>query len=386
MKRPAASTSRSRPSKSARAASKELPLRPHPCEEQQPCKKAVGPRELVYCSDCSGMDVGAMAIKKVMGDNADFTHWFASEIDPTTRKVLAATHPEIQVMCEDATKHDLKSYRKTIQETWDSPKALVYTSGFPCQPYSRQGNRLGTKDSRGNLVFSNLEVVDAVRPDLVLLENVSDLATDKKFRPLFEDILYVLGTMQKKLYYVAWKILDRYIHGQVPATRKRVYIIAVRKDRLKAKWSWPSELKPVGLKSVLSQNQPKVDLNSLSNTNLQNLLACYDSLKNKGIKNITQQPYIFDLGGSVNFGLNISYDKFPTITKSHAKTLWVCSEHRWATPDEVLRAQGMKRGDVTCPAGVPRHKLSEMAGNSFTLTIIERLLRSLLPAIGVISE
>lgn len=69
----------------------------------------------MYCSDCSGIDVGAMAIKKVMGKNADFTHWFASEIDPTTRKVLAATHPEIQTICEDATKHDLESYKKKHQ-------------------------------------------------------------------------------------------------------------------------------------------------------------------------------------------------------------------------------------------------------------------------------
>ena len=257
MKRPA-SPSSSQPSKSARA-SKELPPRPHPCEEQQPCKKAVGPRELVYCSDCSGMDVGAMAIKKVMGKNADFTDWFASEIDPTTRKVLAATHPEIQAICEDATKHDLESFKKKIKG-WSNPKALVYTSGFPCQPYSRQGSRLGTQDSRGNLVFHNLETIDATCPDLAILENVEALATDQKFRELFEDILHILSSLQKKLYYVDWKILDSYIHGQVPATRKRVYIVAVRKDRLKAKWSWPSELKPVGLKSVLTQNQPKVDL------------------------------------------------------------------------------------------------------------------------------
>lgn len=269
---------------------------------------------------------------------------------------------------------------------WSNPKALVYTSGFPCQPYSRQGSRLGTQDSRGNLVFHNLETIDATCPDLAILENVEALATDQKFRELFEDILHILSSLQKKLYYVDWKILDSYIHGQVPATRKRVYIVAVRKDRLKAKWSWPSELKPVGLKSVLTQNQPKVDLNTLSNTNLQNLLACYDRLKNKGIKNVKQQPYIFDLGGSASFGLSISYDKFPTITRSHANTLWVCSEHRWATPDEVLRAQGIKRGDVTCPAEVPRKKLYEMAGNSFTLTVVERLLRSLLPAIGVIAE
>ena len=235
---------------------------------------------------------------------------------------------------------------------------------------------MGTQDSRGNLVFHNLETIDATCPDLAILENVEALATDQKFRELFEDILHILSSLQKKLYYVDWKILDSYIHGQVPATRKRVYIVAVRKDRLKAKWSWPSELKPVGLKSVLTQNQPKVDLNTLSNTNLQN----------QGIKNVKQQPYIFDLGGSASFGLSISYDKFPTITRSHANTLWVCSEHRWATPDEVLRAQGIKRGDVTCPAEVPRKKLYEMAGNSFTLTIVERLLRSLLPAIGVIAE
>ena len=375
MKRPAVSSLASQPAKKAKEAS---PARPHPCEDQVPCSRvASGNRELWYCSDCSGVDVGAMALKKVVGS---FKHWFASEIDGTTRKVLRATHPDIVTIHEDVTKHDLKALGK---ERAACKGALMYTSGFPCQPFSGQGLQLGTEDSRGNIVYDNLKVVEVTRPDVVVFENVAALATQAKFKVLFTDILDLLQSIGNRLYLVDWKILDSYTCGRVPASRERVYIVAVRKDRLVKKWSWPTDLPPVGLKSVLSQGQPQVSLKSLSKTSLQNLAACMTKLKREGVKNLKEEPYVVDLAGGVNFGLNISYNKFPTITRSHANTLWLCHEQRWATPDEILRAQGIKHSDVKIPDDVSMKSVARMAGNSFTLTVFQRLFESLLPAIGV---
>lgn len=47
----------------------------------------------------------------------------------------------------------------------------VVTAGFPCQPFSSAGKRLGANDSR-NLWPQTARVLEEVRPALVLLENV----------------------------------------------------------------------------------------------------------------------------------------------------------------------------------------------------------------------
>ncbi len=51
----------------------------------------------------------------------------------------------------------------------------IITAGFPCQPHSSAGKRLGKKDSR-NLWPDTLRVIREVGPHYVLLENVRGLA------------------------------------------------------------------------------------------------------------------------------------------------------------------------------------------------------------------
>jgi len=51
----------------------------------------------------------------------------------------------------------------------------IVTAGFPCQPHSKAGKRLGKEDSR-NLWPDTLRVIWEVEPSYVLLENVQGLA------------------------------------------------------------------------------------------------------------------------------------------------------------------------------------------------------------------
>ena len=55
------------------------------------------------------------------------------------------------------------------------PDFDVLVAGFPCQPFSSAGKQKGFQDPRGNLFFEIARVVEAKRPSVVFLENVSNL-------------------------------------------------------------------------------------------------------------------------------------------------------------------------------------------------------------------
>lgn len=99
-------------------------------------------------------------------------------------------------------------------------------AGFPCQPFSFAGNRLGFADTRGTMFFEVERILEAKKPYGFLLENVEGLLThdlenkDDKIGKTFKTILKKLQNLGYK---VEWKLLDSKEFG-VAQSRKRVYI------------------------------------------------------------------------------------------------------------------------------------------------------------------
>ncbi|MFE2750448.1 DNA cytosine methyltransferase [Actinosynnema sp. NPDC059335] len=89
------------------------------------------------------------------------------EINPFCRSILARHWPEVP-------RHDDV---RTAVDWWQSrPRPVVdlVAGGFPCQPASEAGRRLGTDDSRW-LWPAMADVIAALRPRWVLWENVPGL-------------------------------------------------------------------------------------------------------------------------------------------------------------------------------------------------------------------
>jgi DNA (cytosine-5)-methyltransferase 1 len=55
------------------------------------------------------------------------------------------------------------------------PAFDILTAGFPCQSFSVLGNQKGFADPRGTMYYDILRVIDKIRPQIVLLENVKKL-------------------------------------------------------------------------------------------------------------------------------------------------------------------------------------------------------------------
>ncbi|WP_308699324.1 DNA cytosine methyltransferase [Mycoplasma procyoni] len=115
----------------------------------------------------------------------------------------------------------------------DIPDHDVLLAGFPCQPFSQAGLKLGFEDTRGTLFFNIASILKEKRPKAFMLENVKQLRGHDKGKTL-KTILNVLREMD---YYVPEpEVLNAY-HFGVPQNRERIFIVGFDKTKIKEKYS-----------------------------------------------------------------------------------------------------------------------------------------------------
>ena len=154
------------------------------------------------CSGYGGLDIGVQA---VCGGE---TVW-VSDIDKGACKILAHRYP------------DVPNLGDFTQTDWSTVEPVdILTAGFPCQPVSHAGKRLGDEDERW-LWDDVARAVGALRPGLVVLENVRGLLTAGSGR-LFGR---VLGALAELGYDARWHGLRAADVG-APHGRWRVFIVA----------------------------------------------------------------------------------------------------------------------------------------------------------------
>lgn len=121
-------------------------------------------------------------------------------------------------------------------------RAELVAGGPPCQPFSRAGSskirslvsggKREAVDRRAELWRSFIEVVEYLKPSIVLLENVPDMAR-------WNDGAVLLGVMQglrEAGYEPEARVLDAFRYG-VPQHRARLFIVGSRSRR----FAWPRE-------------------------------------------------------------------------------------------------------------------------------------------------
>ena len=143
------------------------------------------------------------------------------EIDKYAQKAYRTLYEtEGEYFCNDA---------KSIN-TDELPEIDLICAGFPCQPFSVSGRRLGFADTRGTLFHEIVRVAEAKRPSYLLLENVPGILNHEggeTYRTILTEI-HELG------YSLEWCVLNSTNFG-VPQQRKRVYIVGYLDSRLSGK-------------------------------------------------------------------------------------------------------------------------------------------------------
>lgn len=102
----------------------------------------------------------------------------------------------------------------------DIPCADILTGGFPCQPFSNAGKRLGFEDDRGNAFHLFMEAIRQSQPRVFLMENVRGLVSHDRG----ETLKYIIYNLENLGYEVQWSILNAVNYG-VPQKRERLFIV-----------------------------------------------------------------------------------------------------------------------------------------------------------------
>ena len=106
------------------------------------------------------------------------------------------------------------------------PPHELLTAGFPCQPFSSAGKKLGVKDPRGTLFGTVVEVLAKREPAYFVLENVKRLLTMERG----VHFATILAALAKLDYLIEWRLLNA-LHFGLPQNRQRVVLIGTRTDR-----------------------------------------------------------------------------------------------------------------------------------------------------------
>lgn len=102
----------------------------------------------------------------------------------------------------------------------------LLTGGFPCQTFSMMGMQTGFNDeSRGQMFFRILDIVDIKKPNYLLLENVKNLRTHDKGKTLKR----IKDELECRGYQVFADIFNTHDFG-LPQTRNRILIFATKRE------------------------------------------------------------------------------------------------------------------------------------------------------------
>jgi DNA (cytosine-5)-methyltransferase 1 len=153
---------------------------------------------------------------------AGFKTLFANDIEKSALETFWANlDSERQVAV-------LGDITRLVLPKFPGKKIHLLTAGFPCQPFSNAGDRLGTKDPRGQLYLSVLKAVDHFKPSVVMLENVRGITTSRHNGKPVIDI--IMKNLSERGYKVSFKLVDASDY-RVGQRRLRLLIIGSKAGR-----------------------------------------------------------------------------------------------------------------------------------------------------------
>ncbi|MDX2255142.1 MAG: DNA cytosine methyltransferase [Pseudanabaenaceae cyanobacterium bins.39] len=158
-------------------------------------------------SGCGGLDLGFQ--------NAGFEVVYANEYDKSIWDTYAYNHPKTYL-----DKRDIRQV-----DAFDIPECVGIIGGPPCQSWSEAGAGRGINDSRGQLFYEYIRIVQQKQPLFFVAENVSGILAEKHNKAFVN----ILSMFREAGYEIAYKLLNA-VDFNVPQDRKRVIVVGYRQD------------------------------------------------------------------------------------------------------------------------------------------------------------
>ena len=236
----------------------------------------------------------------------------------------------------------------------------ILLAGFPCQPFSIMGDKLGFADTRGTLFFDIERILDAKRPTAFLLENVKQLVSHdggKTFGVIRE-------SLTSRGYTVYTRVLNALDYG-LPQKRERIMIVGFR-DKLE--FTWPEPRERVSLDQVLEPHD-EVDASLFASENIQQ----------QRLARLRSEPPVPSIWHQ-NKGGNISALPYSCALRAGASYNYLLVDgKRRLSGREMLRLQGFPDDFKIV---VPYTQIRKQAGNAVPVKMIEAVARQMMNSLG----
>jgi len=293
-------------------------------------------------------------------ENAGFNTVFSNDFEPACKETF-----DLNFNCSPLIIEDIHKVKNE-----DIPDFDILLGGFPCQPFSIAGYREGFEDKkgRGNLFFRLAEIIELKKPKVVFLENVKNLETHDKGNTfkIIKETLESLG------YSVKSKIVNTMLHGNIPQNRERILIVGFLDKSIADRFSFPNK---IPLKTEIKDLLEK----EVDEKYYYNGKPLYDKPKNEIKKKNTayqwRRKYVRENKSGV----------MPTLTANMGTgghNVPLILDHkgiRKLTPRECFIFQGFPKS-FKLP-NIADSKLYKQAGNSVSVTVIERVAKNIKKAL-----
>lgn len=179
-------------------------------------------RVLSFFSGAMGLDLGL--------EQAGLEVILACDSDPACRATIKANRPDLPVLS------DIRDYDKAAiyyAAGLEKDTVLdVVAGGPPCQAFSTAGARRGLSDQRGSVLLFYVDLLLALRPRYIVLENVRGLLSAPLVRGSDNRVLatpggallFIVEHLRAGGYQVSFNLYNA-AHFGVPQLRERVVLI-----------------------------------------------------------------------------------------------------------------------------------------------------------------
>ena len=287
---------------------------------------------------------------------AGFDIAWANEMDRDACKTYRLNFPDVILFESDIRTLDVSLL----------PKVDIITAGFPCQSFSVCGNQKGFNDSRGNLFFEIMRIVDSIEPQIIFLENVANLTEHDKGRTF----ITIHNELVMRNYYIRYVIADACDYG-IPQHRTRTYIIAFKNFIKCADFHFPQ-------KEALKQKVFDI-LDKSAKVNAEFYLAENTTQYSKMLKAITDENQIYRFS---DYGIQSSKDGICFTLKANMGTWYnrvpIIKDNygiRKITPYECLALMGFPK-DFNLP-DISLKSAYKQIGNSVCVSLLKKIAKQL---------
>jgi DNA (cytosine-5)-methyltransferase 1 len=184
---------------------------------------------------------------------AGFELLAASDNDVEARRTHQLNWPEVPFVLGDVRTLTIDSLSAAMR----GRRPDVIIGGPPCQGFSTLGDRLSS-DPRNDLVDAFIRIVDGLRPQAVVIENVRAIATE--YRGRYRD--FILQRLQDIGYTSSFAVLNAADFG-VPQLRRRAFFVAFSDPRIS--YSFPEPTHGDGLRPYVTVGETIMDLVDVGN-------------------------------------------------------------------------------------------------------------------------